>query len=301
MTYKAYILSIALVWTSLSILLTALFVSSLSYFPYLSFLAPISALAIVQGHAEASSSAPQQLRLLHTLPSFNPQPPLTRRRGDPTHLLIVLGSGGHTAEMLSLLHDLNTRSYTHRTYVISSGDAFSSLKAHEFESRLADERSKTGERKEGKVEEGKAGEVGTYSIRVVPRARRIHQSALTAPWDCLWCLLACLHLLTTPPTPITPSQSSSIPTTPDLILLNGPATATILVLASLLLRFVGRRGSGGKMRSIYIESWARVKKLSLSGRMLVVAGACERVLVQWEGLKEGMGGRGVELRGCLVR
>jgi beta-1,4-N-acetylglucosaminyltransferase len=250
----------------------------------------------------------QQFRLLHTLPSFNPQSPPTRRRGDPTHLLIILGSGGHTAEMLSLLQDLDTRSYTHRTYVISSGDSFSALKAQEFESRLADTRRKTAEKKEGRVEAGKAGEAGTYSIRIVPRARRIHQSALTAPWDCLRCLLACLHLLTTPPTPIPPPQSSSpaltrLPTTtlPDLILLNGPATATILVIASLLLRFVGWRGSRGKMRSIYIESWARVRKLSLSGRILVAAGACERVLVQWEGLREGMGGRGVEFRGCLVR
>ena len=58
------------------------------------------------------------------------------------------------------------------------------------------------------------------------------------------------------------------------------------------------RGTSGKMRSIYIESWARVKGLSLSGRILVATGAVDRVLVQWEGLAGT--GRG-EFRGCLVR
>lgn len=47
--------------------------------------------------------------------------------------------------MLSLLHNLDTHSYTHRTYVISTGDAFSELKAQEFESKLA-EKEKGGKR-----------------------------------------------------------------------------------------------------------------------------------------------------------
>ena len=220
--------------------------------------------------------------------------------------------------MLSLLHNLDPRSYTHRTYVISSGDEFSALKATEFEHRLAERVQREGEEQmvegeNGEKKQGGKGGAGTYSIRTVPRARKIHQSLLTAPISCLYCLVACLRLLITSPLSIpsssssssssppipTPTTSPSIPTIPDLILLNGPATATILVFASLLLRFFGVKGSKGKMRSIYVESWARVRKLSLSGRILVAVGACERVLVQWEGLKGS--GNGVEFRGCLVR
>ena len=52
------------------------------------------------------------------------------------------------------------------------------------------------------------------------------------------------------------------------------------------------------MRTIYVESWARVRGLSLSGKILVAVGACERVLVQWEGL--GRAGKG-EFKGVLVR
>lgn len=279
MAIRAYIAPIVLLYTASSIILTLIF-----------------------------------LRLLHTLPAFNRIPPPARKRGSPTHLLIVLGSGGHTAEMLSLLHDLDTRSYTHRSYVISEGDAFSADKAREFEINLA-VRNALKSRTEGKrtssggdeaKREGKEDwEGGSYSIRTVPRARRIHQSLLTAPFSCARCLIACLYLLITAPTPFSPSSSQSPPPSPpniipipDLILLNGPATATILVFASLLLRFVGMRGTKGKMRTVYVESWARVRRLSLSGRILVGLGAVNRCLVQWEGVK---GGLGVEYRGCLVK
>ncbi|KAG7004644.1 hypothetical protein G7Y79_00024g055940 [Physcia stellaris] len=168
------------------------------------------------------------LRLLHTLPGLNPHPtPFPRHRGTPTHLLIVLGSGGHTAEMFSLLHSLDPYSYSHRSYLISSDDDFSALKAVEFETGLA-ERSGKGE-----------AAIGTYSLHTVPRARRIHQSLLSTPLSALHCLVSCLRLLRTPPT-----------AAPDLILLNGPGTAVIVVFASLLLRFFGlgggRRAGGGR-------------------------------------------------------
>ncbi len=98
---------------------------------------------------------------------------------------------------------------------------------------------------------------------------------------------------------------------PDLILTNGPATSLVLILASTILRYfsflplVGSarqsaRGhsSAGKMRVIYVESWARVKRPSLSGRIIVWCGLCDRVLVQWKGLQDRGWG---EYKGVLVR
>src|SRR5947207_8439032 len=63
--------------------------------------------------------------------SIRPRP----SRANPTHLLVVLGSGGHTAEMLTMMRRLPllAQKYTHRTYVVSSGDGFSAQKAVEFE------------------------------------------------------------------------------------------------------------------------------------------------------------------------
>ncbi|MCJ1258882.1 UDP-N-acetylglucosamine transferase subunit [Lignoscripta atroalba] len=270
------------------------------------------------------------IRLLQILPISNPTRPQPRKRGSPTRLLIVLGSGGHTAEMFSLLRDLDPLSYTHRSYVISSGDDFSARKAIEFEQMLEERLKARGPSKPGPLPTSPATDSATsnsielqheakstpvsngtplptspqhqevsppqpYDISTVPRARRIHQSLLTSPFSCLHCLVACIRVLHSPsPSRFITHQRSY----PDLLLLNGPATSTILLLASLLLRFLALPGTSGKMRSIYVESWARVKGLSLSGKVLVGLGACERVLVQWEGLA-GVGGRG-EFRGCLV-
>ena len=256
------------------------------------------------------------LRLLSILPSQKPPTPARRKRGSPTHLLILLGSGGHTAEMLSLLQDLDTRSYNRRTWVISEGDAFSAGKAAEFEKGIAgrarqkqkdkevtqDERKRSEGEEEAEAEEKEAthtARTGTYEIKTIPRARRVHQPLFTTPISSLRCLNSCVRLLNT--------------SKPDLILTNGPRSPVILNLAPIIIRFFTlpviplplysihgerhRRAGGGDMRTIYVESWARVKRLSLSGRILVSLGMCNRVLVQWEGLSK----KGGEFKGVLVR
>ncbi len=242
-----------------------------------------------------------QLRLLYILPATNPTRPSPRAKGQPTRLLIVLGSGGHTAEMLSILHTLDPDLYTHRSYVVSSGDDFSALKAIEFEDTLATKHKESKRREDLR---------SSYDISVVPRAREIHQPLLTTPWSSLRCLFACFTILRPPAT-----QQTSIVTTaqrkdtrnciamrkysyPDLILANGPATAVLIIVASLILRFFGMTGSKGKMRTVYVESWARVSTLSLSGKILRAGGMVNRMLVQWDMLaRNGQG----EFRGALVR
>ena len=220
--------------------------------------------------------------------------------------------------MLTHHRALDPASYTHRSYVVSSGDDFSAQKAIAFEARL-----------ETKSTDGMwRGVYGSYDISFVPRARRIHQPLFTTPVDALRCLWACFAILRSPSLPPSTSSGhasarsyppryqppSSTPLTyPHLILTNGPATATILILAALLLRlvpssllpFLGLARTAGTMRCIYIESWARVRQLSLSGWLLVAGGMCDRMLVQWErlaheGWKGGRWGKR-EFKGALVR
>lgn len=259
------------------------------------------------------------LRLLALFPSRRLPPP-KRRIGTPTRLLIVLGSGGHTAEMLGALHGLDPRKYTHRTYVISSGDVFSTEKAAEFErslelkdatkrlDQLIDMNEQMQERSNTLRTSTRAADVvlagtGSYDIAIVPRARRIHQSLLSTPLSALRCLWACFNILMAPSNTTTVSLAgrwrAELYDYPDLIVTNGPATAVIVILASLILRFFDIKGanSRGKMRTIYVESWARVKRLSLSGRLLVRI--VDRFLVQWERL-QGVGERG-EYLGVFAR
>jgi beta-1,4-N-acetylglucosaminyltransferase len=236
--------------------------------------------------------------------------------------------------MFYLLRDLDTRKYTHRTYVVSSGDAFSAQRAVEFERGLEDrekERSRkqdldkdvvhrdgTGKRpvmeittadgtthaiEEKSAERPACTGPDHYNIAVVPRARKIHQPLLTTPLTSLYTLLASFMPLLRAPA-LLAGQASTTPyeaaaaDLPDLIITNGPATAVIIVLASLVLRFFNIRSanSRGKCKTVYVESFARVKTLSLSGKLLLKV--VDRFLVQWEEL-EGAGGR-AEYWGILV-
>ncbi|KAK5094052.1 UDP-N-acetylglucosamine transferase subunit [Exophiala xenobiotica] len=194
-----------------------------------------------------------------------------RRKG---HLLIVLGSGGHTSEMLCILQNLGAEyldsRFDKRTWVVSSGDSFSAERAKRFEDWIGQGRSSQS----------------SWDIITVHRARKIHQPLYTAP-----ALRGTHRDLKSTPNGAQSNTGNGVTTSyPDLILANGPATAVVLILASLVLIFLGLapinpgREEGGAMRSIYIESWARVKTLSLSGKILrFVAG---RFLVQWRGLED---------------
>lgn len=236
-------------------------------------------------------------------------------------MLIVLGSGGHTHEMFYLLRDLDTRKYTHRTYIVSSGDAFSAQRAVEFEKSMEDREKTNGGLGLGEgnaipvpvlkvngnvIKDERPACLGPehYNVAVVPRARKIHQSIFTTPFSALYTLYAAFSPLLGAP----PLLPNALPTNayeraagdlPDLIITNGPATAVIVILASLVLRFFDVQGanSRGKCKTIYAESFARVKGLSLSGKLL--SRVVDRFLVQWEEL-EGKGGGRAEYWGMLV-
>jgi beta-1,4-N-acetylglucosaminyltransferase len=191
--------------------------------------------------------------------------------------VIVLGSGGHTAEMISLMRDIDLTFYKHRTYIISSEDDFSARKASALEERIQQKQVYEATRTTVAGENDPV--TGLWDIKVVPRARKIHQSLYTTPFSSAWCFIGCLEAL---------YKSARVSTIspghyPDAIITNGPATAVIVILASLALKFL-YLAPLWSMKVIYVESWARVKSLSLSGKILLKLRVCERFIVQWESL-----------------
>jgi len=74
-------------------------------------------------------------RLLWILPSFRTQPRTPPKSPGKVKIVVVLGSGGHTAEMIRLLGSLDFEKYSQRTYVVSSGDTLSEGKARDLEKR----------------------------------------------------------------------------------------------------------------------------------------------------------------------
>ena len=239
------------------------------------------------------------IRLILILPASRGPPP-RRKHGLPTELMVVLGSGGHTAEMLYMLEDVDLTKFTRRSYIISSGDSLSTIKVKEFEDKK--ERDMTqfssraanagqlstlnGNETSYTIAEGSKG----FAVHIVPRARLIHQSLWTSPFSAFRCLFACFQLLI--------RKSYIQRKYPDLILTNGPGTAVMVVGAVLLLRFLDFRGANkpNTMRIIYVESWARIRTLSLTGRLLLPL--VDRFIVQWKTL-EARGSK-CEYHGALV-
>ena len=99
-------------------------------------------------------------------------------RQQPARTMVVLGSGGHTAEMLTLLAGFNRAHYAPLVYVAARSDANSLQRVAQFESSRASSSIR-------QLDEGAA----TAVIVTVPRSRAVAQSWLTTPFTTLYALL----------------------------------------------------------------------------------------------------------------
>lgn len=90
---------------------------------------------------------------------------------------------------------------------------------------------------------------------------------------------------------------------PDLVLTNGPATGLVVVLAAWFMKFWYGKMVEDKLHTIYVESFARVSGLSLSGKIIDRLGLADKFLVQWEkGLpRDGPEERTFDEQGIVVR
>ena len=173
------------------------------------------------------------------------------------------------------MSSLNFERYSSRTYIISEGDSLSAEKVVELENR---------KRVCGSiiiplslvliVTQVDSSNSQSYSIISLPRARRVHQSFLSTPPTFLKSLLHAIgRIFLGPALRWQPFA--------DVLILNGPGTCVPVCLAAYTSRvsllqcdpspsdshchqFFGFPAP----RLIYVESFARVKSLSLSGRLL---------------------------------
>ncbi len=123
------------------------------------------------------------------------------KKSGPSSTMIVLGSGGHTSEMFTLLSGLDLNRYTPRTYVAANNDTLSANKLSQFE-----------------------GENKDICVRLIPRAREVGQSYITSVYTTIHATLS--------------SLPGVLRTRPDLVLCNGPGTCIPVVLWAYLLKFI---------------------------------------------------------------
>ena len=175
----------------------------------------------------------------------------------PIKTMAVLGSGGHTAEMIALLATLDPETYAPRDYVIATSDHTSAQKIEAFEST-------------GRSRFASGGEP-QHRLLFLPRSREVGQSYVTSVFTTLYAMLHAAVLMAR--------------TRPSLLLCNGPGTCIPICAWAFAMRLLGVQ----HVTIVYVESIARVQSLSLSGKILIKF--VDHFLVQWPQLAEKYKGK----------
>jgi beta-1,4-N-acetylglucosaminyltransferase len=115
--------------------------------------------------------------------------------------LVVLGSGGHTTEMLHLIKNLNSKKYAALTYIIAKTDSTSLRRVEAFGGRQPDH------------------------ICYIPRSREVGQSYITSLGTTLWSFLYAFGIV--------------LRIRPDLLLINGPGTCLPIAILTIFFRILG--------------------------------------------------------------
>lgn len=180
-------------------------------------------------------------------------------------LMILLGSGGHTGEMLRILEQWSKQNLLkfEREYIISSGDSTSIMKVKKFEDEYI-------------------GGYG-YNITNIYRARNVGEGKIKAIFNTFISFQSAIKNLIVKK--INKCQ-------PDVFLTNGPGTAIPIAYMIFLMKFFGLCNT----KIIYVESLARVNELSLTG--ILILPISDRIIVQWPQLAKKY--RRCEYYGILV-
>ncbi|KAL9653838.1 hypothetical protein ABK040_012899 [Willaertia magna] len=169
----------------------------------------------------------------------------TNKTSIPIKTLVVLGSGGHTGEMIAMIQSLDPKKYKF-IFVVADTDKDSEKYVR---TRL--------ENKE---------EYQPLIFNRIPRSREVHQSYFTSIFTTLKALIYTTFI-------------TNIKINPDLILVNGPGTCIPICLSGYLMRFLGIK----HVKIIFVESVCRIESLSLSGKIMYYL--ADRFLVHWPQLQ----------------
>jgi len=165
--------------------------------------------------------------------------------------LMVLGSGGHTTEMLWMLGSLpevasgttmGLDRLAPRRYLIADTDKMSQTKLDAFDKDC--------------------------KVMRVKRSREVGQSFITSIFTTFIAFIQCFIAI--------------FRDTPSIVICNGPGTCIPVLLAVFIIRIL----KWTDIETVYIESVARVEHLSLSGKLVQKLNLSDRFVVQWPALSK---------------
>lgn len=188
--------------------------------------------------------------------------------------LYVLGSGGHTTEMIAIIkQSFKANKNQHRRYVITDGDTHSLNQSKGLE-RL--------------IRTNCTEDAGTHDTLIVTRARAVHQSFVTSVFTSARSALEIIAALTMLPPKRKDGPSPALFRWPHVIVTNGPGTGFIVGLVAFALKvicWVPR----DRLKVVFVETWARNHKLGLTGKLFNMTGIADLFVVQSPSLAKAVG------------
>jgi beta-1,4-N-acetylglucosaminyltransferase len=200
------------------------------------------------------------------------QQPPHQRRDRPITVLIVLGSGGHTTEMLYMTKHLNMSCYGPIHYCKASTDSTSPDRVRTMmKDKVANDKTQStvgaaSKRASDNTSSTTTTKDDTFIMHDIPRSREVGQSYLSSVFSTQNAFYFALGLVGR--------------LQPQLILCNGPGTCLPICVAALLYRVLGVFRS----TIVFCESYCRVQTLSLTGKLLYYV--ADLFIVHWKELRD---------------
>jgi len=164
-------------------------------------------------------------------------------------IMIILGSGGHTGELLLMLSKLDFNKFK-KCFIISSHN------------------DKNSENKFKEIFDLKKYSKTSFQFIKIYRARNVGQSFLTSIFTAFYSMIQSFFVM--------------IKTQPNICVTNGPGVAIPIVYIGFILKLMMILV---EFKILFIESYCRTKSISLSGKL--IEPICDKFIVLWENLKGG--------------
>jgi beta-1,4-N-acetylglucosaminyltransferase len=161
--------------------------------------------------------------------------------------VVVLGSGGHTTEMLELVKNLSPHYYTPLIYIIATTDTTSEQRVHAHAAHAQQQQQQQRRR-----------DLSNVPILRIPRSREVGQSYASSIVTTLWSFVHAIWLVAR--------------LRPGLVLCNGPGTCLPIAISAFLFRILGV--CEGKI--VFVESFCRVERYVVLLFVVIVIIVVER-------------------------
>ena len=162
-------------------------------------------------------------------------------------IMIILGSGGHTSEILLMIKKLNFSKFSSCYFVISHNDKNSENKAKELIPKDKYKNTK-------------------FIFLKIYRARNVGQSFISSILTTLYASIQSFFIL--------------IKYRPNMVVTNGPGVSFPIIFVGYILRIFMILS---EFKIMFIESFCRTKSISLCGN--IVEPLCDRFIVMWKNLE----------------